>query len=111
MRKLLGFWPANVPEIPFTSFDLKRIAKSAGLKDAHILSVQSIWVDFDYWILSNFRSLLKRAGLYQFPLKRIQGLTSGELRKLIHKDTSHQLSWFSKAFTYPLLLFGSRNSL
>ena len=65
IRKLLYLWPPGLPEIPYSRFELKKIATDLGLENISLVSTWSMWQDFDYWFLNNGKSLLKKMGLYQ----------------------------------------------
>lgn len=110
MRKLLGLWPSDVPEIPYTQFELKKIAKDLNLEEISIVCTQRLWSDFDYWILNNVKSLFKKMGLYQFPPISNGSLSSYDLRKALDKNIPYDLGFLSRTFTYPLILIARRKS-
>jgi len=109
-RKALRLWPTHILEKPFTAVELKRIARSCGLRRIRTMSAQSIRSDFDYWIIENFKSLLKKLKLYKADKRMTKRVSPAQIAELVRFEYTHNLSFLSRAFTYPLVLIGEKES-
>jgi SAM-dependent methyltransferase len=106
IRKILGKWPRELPEVPFNRNELKNIALKAGLTDIRISGGDRFLSDFDYFLIGNTKRAIQK---YVLRKKVKESRTFSEdnprekLREIIlHNDASP--GFLDNYLSYPLIL-------
>jgi SAM-dependent methyltransferase len=110
IRKMLGLYPKEFNENPFSRGELQRLASQFGVSVLEIGGVGTIKEDFNYWIGNNIRSAIRKI----FSLKN-DGHRDPKLIGLdkfdITKGASDNRTYFDKVFSYQLLFVGVKGGI
>jgi len=105
IRKAFKFYPKEFHEEPFSAGELKKLGLQPGISVLEVEAAGTLKDDFNYWIVTNVKSMFRKAlHIKNNDKPRLPSLSLSELD--LTKSVKDRRSYLDKTFSYSLLFVG-----
>ncbi|MDP7166922.1 MAG: class I SAM-dependent methyltransferase [Nitrospinota bacterium] len=110
LQKLFGFWPENIPEVPFSRAEMLGLGRDAGLSNCRVVPGTFFGDDLHYWIGENVKSLLRKFTGYPRRIRESEKSFPNikELIAALKNTPPHKTGFLDRHFCYSYVLVGEK---